>query len=370
MARRLRQLAPCALMATIIAAPLTAGDTVERRGGLPPVSGRIVGMDDAGVTVKSDLGATHFVSWDRVRDVKRDTPDHDLDRKLERATELWRARTRVERHDTALAEPLLVRLAETYEGRTHETARVVVEGLLRCRLARAAHASAVVPALEVLRLERAGVATDAYAMLPRVLDETHGLCPALAPVWIDDASLARLEHELESYDAQGDELVAALARQYRVAARRKLGMAELPAADIVAPEHPGARLLELVVACDALDDDARNSARERLLRSIEEEPGWAEAWIRFHVGRSLMRETGIGRQERGLVQLAHVPARFERRQPFLAGVALELLAQGLESHGDAAAAASVRAEAARRLPHHPLHGAPGRTTRINDRTRS
>jgi hypothetical protein len=345
-----------------------AGETVERRGGQPPVVGRILGHDEAGITVKSELGAKHFIPWDRVRAVHRDTPDPLIEGRLELATRLWRARSRLERHDAMLAERLLLELADSYEGATHETALVVVEGLLRCYLARAAHASAVIPALEVLRLRRAGVTTDAYAMLSPMLDDQMGLSPLLAPVWVDTTELVRLEHDLEHYDAQGDEVVDALAHLYRAAARHQLGLDRLEQ-EIPSPDHPGVELLQMIIACDSPSADTRAGTRERLIRSVREAPGWAQAWARFHVGRSLTQEQGAGRQQRGLVQLAHVPARFERELPFLAGIALDLLAQGLEACGDVAAADGLRSETARRLSDHPLFGAPTHNNRMKNRTR-
>ncbi|MHC4421626.1 MAG: PH domain-containing protein, partial [Planctomycetota bacterium] len=152
-----------------------AADVVERRGAAPVIEGEVTVIDDAGVTVRSPLGAVHFVAWDRVRRVETERERPELQKHWETAVDLWRARSRVERNDTTLAEPLLERLFERYRGRTHETALVVAEGLLRCRIARADHVLAIVPALEVARLRRAGVKTEAYANLAPVFDSDYGL---------------------------------------------------------------------------------------------------------------------------------------------------------------------------------------------------
>ncbi|MHC4106560.1 MAG: hypothetical protein ACYSTY_00590 [Planctomycetota bacterium] len=346
------------ILAETLAASSLRADGVERRGTEGTIEGRIT-IDDAGVHVASPKGADHFVPWDRVRRVDAKNSPPGLDRWMPIAVELWRARSRVERNDTALAEPLFERLFERYRGKTHTTALVVAEGLLRCRLAHSAHARAVIPALEVARLRRAGVSTDSYAMLSPVLDESTVLCPDLAPAWAPTRALERLLHELAAYDPQGDAVVGALARLYRGAVAVQLGLAQDERADTEAslPRHPGVERLMLLVECTADDADRREAARERLRRAFADWPSWSEAWARFHIGLSLLRETGIGRQQRGLVSLLHVPARFGREQPYLAGLALAYTAEALEASGDTESAATLRAELAERCPDHPVRRA-------------
>ena len=334
-------------------------EIVERRGTEPAVTGRITVIDDVGVSVLSTQGATHFIPWDRVRRLVTDRPRAGLDRRLETAEALWRARSRVERNDTALAEPLLERLFEQYRGHTHETALVVAEGLLRCRLARGANAAAVICALEVSRLRRAGIDTGSYTMLAPVIDEETSLCPQLAPAWINSRALVKLHRDLAEYDAGDDAVVAAMARLYSQAVRRQLALQAPPEAEEngerLAPQHGGVELLANCVACGAAEAELRQAARDRLHRRFETMPPWAEAWARFAIGRSLLGESGIGRQQRGLLNLVHLPARFARSQPYLAGLALAWAAEASEARGDDATAAVFRAELARRLPNHPLH---------------
>ena len=106
--------------------------------------------------------------------------------------------------------------------------KFVAEGLLRCRIARADHVLAIVPALEVARLQRAGVTTEVYANLPPVFDSDYGLCTLLAPVWLPSPLLDSLAHELAAYEGQAgaetesDEVVSALARLYRQAVLQAL----------------------------------------------------------------------------------------------------------------------------------------------------
>ncbi|MHC4414542.1 MAG: hypothetical protein ACYS0G_04590 [Planctomycetota bacterium] len=332
----------------------TVAGVVERRGTEPALEGEITRVDDAGVWVRSPMGATHFIPWDRVRGVSGSGEGSALQERMAVAEDLWRARSRVERNDTTLAEPLLERLFERYRGRTHETALVVAEGLLRCRLARADHALALVPALEVARMKRADVTTDSYSRLPAILDPATSLCTVLAPAWLPSPLLGALEHDLAGYDAHGDDVVAALAGLYRRAVGQSMGRPG-PEAALEAPQHPGVELLQLLVDGNAADADRRRTARERLTRLSATLPEWAEAWARFGIGLSLLREGGIGRQRRGVVSLLHLPARFGRRQPYLAGLALAYGAAALERSGDADGAAVLRAELQTSFPHHPVH---------------
>ncbi len=352
----LRTATAAILLGLLLARP-TAGAQVLRRGTEPAVEGRVAGIDDAGVTVRSESGAVHFIPWDRVREVVADTPPPGLHRWMPVAQDLWRARSRLERHDTTLAEPLLERLFQEYRGRTHETALVVAEGLLRCRLARGDHARAVIPALEVARLHRANVTTDSYSGLPPVLDAETSLCPVLAPAWVSARALARIERDLAGYDGQGDEVVSAIAALYGRAAAWALGSAAPLDEDVSLPEHPGVQWMQLLVQCGSPIGDEVQQARERLSRDLADRSGWREAWARFHVGRSLLQETGIGRRQRGMVSLLHLPARFGRDQPYLAGLALAHVAAALEESGDAEAASSLRLELVRRFPNHPVHQA-------------
>lgn len=334
-------------------------DAIERRGSEATLTGTVQQVDDNGVTIRSDLGAVHVVPWDRIRRVITDNPDRDsmVARHLESATMLWRARSRVERMDMVMAEPLFERLFEQYRGRTHETALVVAEGLLRCRLARGAHALAVLPALEVTRLRRAGVKTESYAALPPVYDEAMALCPALAPVWFESPVLRRVEQELRAYRAEGDDVTGAIAMLYAESMRRALGAADGPPQPGSWPEHEGVTLLADLLACGEADAGRRDAAREGLLRRESSLPPFARAWARFHVGWSLLRESGVVRQQRGMLSLLHVPAAHGSSQPYLAGIALSLVAGALEQAGAREPAAMLRSELDARFPFHPVRTA-------------
>ncbi|MHC4220250.1 MAG: hypothetical protein ACYSU7_17530 [Planctomycetota bacterium] len=347
------------IVAGLLLTAAAAADVVERRGAAPPIEGEVTAVDDGGVTVRSALGAVHFIAWDRVRRVETDLAVPALSRRMATAVELWRARSRVERNDTTLAEPLLERLFERYRGRTHETALVVAEGLLRCRIARADHVLAIVPALEVARLRRAGVTTEVYAALNPVFDDRYGLCTVLTPVWLPSPLLESLAHELGSYDAgpdgETDEVVGGLARLYRHAVLQAMARGgDGPTLEAM-PDHPGVELLGVLNGCSDADPARRRAARARLTRMIPSLPGWAEAWARFHIGRSLVAEDDIARKQEGAVSLVHVPARFGRSQTFLAGLALAYASRALDEAGATDDATDLRAELGKSYPRHPLH---------------
>ena len=341
------------LMAALALAAIVRADTVERRGIEGAVQGQISLVDDAGVRMRSDLGADLLIPWDRVRRVVADRSIPNLDQRMKTATALWRARTRVERGDIMLAEPLFDRLFEQYRGQASGTALVVAEGLLRCRLHRGAHETALIPALEVARLKRAGITTVSFSMLPPAIDEQTLLPPVLAPVWIATSSLGALHRELKSYDAGGDVVINALRTLYLQSVSRALGREVADVPDRL-PDHRGVEVLSMLLSCEANDVQDRRTAVSRLKRALPGLPEWVRAWARYQLGVSMLLENQEEDRQRGLVQLAHIPARYGWRQAYLSGMALARMSDELARQGDEDGAARVLAELARRYPDHPL----------------
>ncbi len=327
------------------------GDVIERRGGEGELEG-VLTANDAGVTVRTDLGAQHLIPWDRVRAIR--PLSERWRRRLATADDLWRARSRVERHDTTLAEPILARLFEDFRGATHETALVVAEGLLRCRLARGDHARAVIPGLETARLRRAGIDTVSYTSLAPALDPTYELSPALAPIWIDTPVVRQLERDLTSYDARGDAVIEAMAGLYLRAVHRTIGRTS--DAPPVEPDisHQGVALLSTLIEAISEAPASRNTARARLGAMVADQSSWRAAWVHLFTGLSLLQETGLQRQHRAIESLLHLPARFSVTHPYLGGLALAYAADALERAGDTRGATAVRNDLARRFPHHPV----------------
>ncbi len=343
-----------ALAATIGAATV-AGDTVARRGGLSTLVGEVQLVNDGGVEIRTESGIRQIVPWDQVREITSESHETDIRNRRETAELVWRARSRVERHDTALAEPLFERLFEHYRGATNQTALVVAEGLLRCRLARGAHALAVIPALETVRLRRAGLThenTGTYGQLPPIIDERFEICTTLAPTWIATPALGKLHQDLLEYDAKDDAVVAAMAALYAHSVARSLSIESPPPAEL--PDHFGVELLSNLVQSADPSDAERERARNWLARAEETLPPFAQAWSRFHSGASLLIEEGLVRQQRGLVNLLHVPALHGDSQKYLAGIALSLVASALESQGETDAAHILRLELDSDYPNHPV----------------
>ena len=330
-------------------------DVVHQRDGLPALEGRIMRVDDAGITLDRNYAEPDFIRWDRVRDVRTDRTDLKLQTYLDEAAKLWRARTRLERNDAAMAEPLLESLFQRYRGQSNDTALLVAEGLLRCRLARGAQDLAVIPALEIARLRTVvkGSGT-AFPTLPSVFDDRTFLCTQLPPVWLSDTtSLVKLERELAAYESGTNTIVASLAAMYLHAVRHQIGMRVDEEQRVLAADHPGVMFLRSIVDAGSSDAMRRNAARLALARELPSLPEWAQAWSSYFIGMSLMAEPGVGRQEQGLVNLSYIPARFAAVQPYLAGVALAKLADACDAWGDASAASSLRTELATRYPRHP-----------------
>lgn len=332
-------------------------DRVERRGAEAALDGEIIDVSDAGVRVRTDSG-DYEIPWDRVRRIDSDDPALTYERYMATAVDIWRARSRVERGDTALAEPLLERLFERSRGRTDATARVVAEGLLRCRLARGANALAIVPALETARLARADVTIDGYADLPAVIDPDTALCPQLGPAWIRSRALNRVERDLADFDAHGDAVIAAIARLYRRAILFQLGATAAPDAgddlDADVAAHRGVGFLAILVECASGDPKRREAARTRVGREIATAPRWAAGWAHFAIGDSLLRESGVGRRQRGMVQLLHLPAGHRRSLPYLAGLALSRVVETSRADGDDVTARVLTEELTRSFPNHPV----------------
>jgi hypothetical protein len=353
-----RHLIVVCLLTLLLPATAVQADRVVRRGTDGEVIGRLVQIDDNGVTLRRSSGAEVFTPWDRVRTFDTANDSTPLIREYRRrAVDLWRARSRLERGDAALAEPLFEQLFEQYRGRTHETALVVSEGLLRCRLMRGAHALAVIPALESARLRRAGIATRSYSLMPVVIDDELHLCPNLPPIWAPTRSLDQLVIDLTHYDPSGDDVIAALRDAYLLAAARQAGQPDPPPSRTRAPQHPGLEWLALFNTALFGDLSERNDVIGRLQAMPIEDDAWREAWRLAVIGLARVSSPGEGRQRRGMVDLLTIAARFADTQPYLAGMSLAVVAQGLESLGDPDAAQRLRAELHAQYTGHPVRRA-------------
>jgi len=353
---------PLAALA-IAAAMMTpaVGDLVERRGQSSAIEGTVTRVGEDGVEIATESGARHMVPWDRVRRVESERHASQIATMMPIAESLWRARSRVERGDTLLAEALFERLFERYRGQSNETAVVVAEGLLRCRLARGEQALAVIPALELARLRRLNLTTDAYRALPPVLDAETLLCPQLPPLLPEGPGLERLRGE--AFDTT-DPVVRAMAAAYRAAPTvRRDGVVTaarpLAALDERAIDHPGATLLDALVRASVASDQ-RAVLVDALVADAERMPSFAQPWLHVVHGLALIDDDDPAAARRGVVRLLRIPALHIRRQPWLAGSALLVAAHAEHRVGDPDAAAILRRELQSSFHSHPLVSAPPR----------
>jgi len=369
---------------------LVAPAQVQMRGGEAPPEGQVVAVDAAGVLLGAGAatkptgqpGATGaapqawtvLVGWDRIKSVQG--PMADEAAKFGEVADLaWRARTRLERGDFVAAEPLFERLFEYYKGQDGPTAAMVAEGLLRCRVHRAAHVAAVEPWLAYLKASAPGrtktlhAAWSIEAGLPPIIDAATGLVPALPPIWLSWPSVdayvrgSLLPGASEGEHAKGEiagSKGAALAALYEQAARFEAGLpATIPE---VNSADPGAQLVLQIlrsrIGDAAAREDARAALRERLRPPTgagdAPKPAWVDAWCHAAIGRSLLREDSPESKKLGVVELLHVPAAYGRLHPYLAGVALAESSAALRAMGDKTGADVLARELMRNYPGHPV----------------
>lgn len=335
-----------AIAATVSVA--MSGDIVLR-GPAPTPEGRVIRVDSDGVLVAwaDQQGPPQQISLDRVRSVTGSMTEGWAS-VASTAERVWRARSRLERGDLAGAEPMLESLATEYRDRNGATAAVVFEGLLRCRLARQAHASAVEPWLAWLLCGGSdGVLLGDTATLG---SREVRLVASLPPIWQDGPALRALIAAQSETVPVG--AIGTLRNLYIVAARFEVDGIEPPLPSTTA-DPAGAVVREIVIARVG-DERARAAARESLYKRLASDlPGWVHAWCRAAIGRSLERETDIGSKRRAAIELITVHTQHGADSPFLAGLALADAARTCESIGDAAAAAILWKELNDQYPGHP-----------------
>jgi hypothetical protein len=345
---------------------------LEMRGGEAPPQGRILTVDVAGVTLggavegPSASQPAMIVGWDRVR-----TVDGELEAAarpyLPSADRAWRARMRLARGDPVAAEPLFEELFGTYRGLTGPTAAVVAEGLLRCRLRRGAHVSAIDPWLALRAASAGGTESwlhadwSAQAGMPPILDAETGLVPGIPPIWVGSAAARAMSGlRLEAPGGDPAQPSRVLGQLYLAAAEFEAGRTpELP---IIRSTDAGVRLVFDVVrsrVASAPDrEEARRALADRIARAgsppPDGTPPWMEAWCRAALGRSMILEQDEQARQLGIVEMLQVPARFSVLHPYLAGTALAEASVALRDMGDTAGADVLRAELMQRYPDHPV----------------
>jgi len=326
---------------------LALSGPVELRGGLY-VDAPVVNLSLAGVEVGGD--EPRLIGWDSVKLVLGERAD-EAESFMQLADRAWRARVRLAREDFRMATPLFEELFERFEGASGPTALMVAEGLARCRVWRGDVPGAVTPWLEAARLREAGVEMAGDPALTPVLDPETLLLSAAPPIFLETDALRGLAES--SAPEREDTVGGALRAAYRRAARFELGL-ETETTPGAGPSHDGARFVRQIVDARTGDASQREAARFALKSGLEDDFGtWREAWRRVALGRSLLREDDPAMRTAAMFHMVHVPARFARSQPYLAGVALAEMSLERMREGDGDVAAALRAELERLEPHHP-----------------
>ena len=328
--------------------------SLQLRSGAEPPPGSIVGCTAEGVVVASPITGEITIGWDKIRAVSGEHAA-DANEYMDVADKAWRAMSRLDRGDISAAEPLLEELFADYAGQRGPTASVVCAGLLRCRLERGAHTLAVGAWLAWLHTRDGGVAPgfgagDGASLTPATDDET-GLAPELPPIWLGLPAVRVFGQTPLDADRFGDR-AAQLATLYQHAAMLEGGtqqpMPRLESSD------PGVRLVWDVVASRSSNESERLAGRRAIEKRLTAEPvGWADAWLRTAMGRSLLRESDPDQQRRGVIELLRVRVTHDRDAPYLAGLALAEAAVAMRALGDEAAASLLRRELLDSFPGHP-----------------
>ncbi|MBL9149072.1 MAG: hypothetical protein JNM94_10300 [Phycisphaerae bacterium] len=345
------------IVAWSVASGVAADAKVELRGTEPMLSVDRAVMEVGGVRVTKTGGVTSVIAWDMVRKLDGAEPG-TLDAGAAKdaiviADDLWRARTRLQRGDVQAAAPLFERHFERFRGTTSETALVVAEGTLRCRLATDDWMAAIVPALEVARLRKAGVVTDRYAALVPVMDEATLLSPQLAPTWKVDERTKAIAQSIETA-VFTDPAVARLASAYVALLRGTMPADAAPKAGAkdakaTGADAPGVALLHAIARLRAGTDGERAQATEELIGIVKAAPEWVRAWANYSIGRATVDRAAAANDRAasidGVLALTRVAAQpgAPRR---LVIESLALAVSTLQALGDADGAAALERERA------------------------
>lgn len=321
----------------------------------------LVAVSVEGVIVRRVVGGREMelaLGLERVREVEGALAD-EFEALREAARSAWRARARLERGDPVGAEPLFESLLPLVSGSSGPTAAGVADGLMRCRVQRQSRAGAVWAWLWLMRMS--GGAGPVSGGLGPMEDSSLGLVAELPPIWMPGEDAAALDAGSGGGSGGGSvsggagggraARAALLEALYRESVVNDLGVKSagpgltLLDRSAVIEADAGVQLVYDVVASQRGAAELREDGRRGLRRRIEGGlPGWAEAWARCALGRSLLREPGHEDRLLGVVELLHVHVRLSLESPHLAAVSLAQAASALEGLGEAAEAERLRAD--------------------------
>lgn len=328
---------------------------VPRAGSSVPQGTLVTSIDEQGAALSLPDGTHAVWSWDRIASVQGDLAE-PFAPFAPSADAVWRAKSRLERHDFAGAEDLFEALFAKYGASAGPTSGVVAWGTLRCRLARGAIPSAtpafltfVASGAEAPRNDRPPLRDELSDDM--VYDPGLALSPLIAPIFQSSPVVHAMASGSWAWHADASR-AGELSRLYHAAAAFECGLPfvlqQRPVAD------DGTLLVYDVVASRVGTPEQRTAARASLAQRLARAPEpWIIAWCRTAVGRSLLRDDDADRRRLGVAELLRVPASLERAHPYLTGVCLAEGAAALALEGDRAGAARLREEIRKRFPGHP-----------------
>ena len=85
-------------------------------------------------------------------------------------------------------------------------------------------------------------------------------------------------------------------------------------------------------------------------------PGnWQAAWAFYMIGNDFMASSDRQRRQAGMLALLSVPAFYEHDQPYLAGLALDRVAEAFRTDGELMSASALDGELRQLYPGHPIN---------------
>lgn len=351
-----KQHAAAILLATLALAAANAESIATLRSGSRIA---ISDVSAAGVSLPADSGRpARVIPLSLVRSVEGElAPKFEANKSI--ASDLWRAGARLERRDHAGADPILENLWKATAGASGPTRAEIAAGLLACRIARGAFASALEPWAEWID-ESVTLDTENAA---RVRSMVESLEPgdiwiaSMPPVWVDSPGVREIATaSLPFPDSKdvGHPTGTDVREIYSVAARRDSGM-DWNLDPASAKKNPGwANIAGEMVLAESPDTAVRSESRQKLsTRLAADGPAWKQTWIRLGLGRSLLLESTLEERRNGVMNLLWVASRSEVT-PAVAAIALADAARGLIALGDIPGAISILADLERRFPDDPI----------------
>lgn len=223
-----------------------------------------------------------------------------------------------------------------------ELAATVLEGLVLAAIALDDTDAIMAEALLLGDLVEAGTRSDRFSgpgFSGDAIDRETGLvcdAPPVAP-GIDVTELRRRLRELPMFHA-----ASATRRDLWIRLLERSGPPDLEDRGL----DEGTRLLLRLCELDADAEEVRTKARRRLLDSIDKEPAWKVAWIRWFAGSSAITHAGDDADAAllGVLDLVHVLALEDAAPSSLRRASLALAAETLtriDRHDEAAILDSI-----------------------------